>query len=155
VTREDLQESVANMLEAIFQDSCDSETLIAINTENTANLGLNVEFMDEFYVTMKTLRDLVVSGTACESELKAALKEYLDASTAFINSQKGLDNFLTDETKKTDPALANIYSYYNQFVAAGKRLIKDSSFATEYFSQNTADFFVVFTFEILKIVEGK
>jgi hypothetical protein len=59
LTREDLQESVAYMLEAIFEDDCDSETNIAVNTENTANLGLNVEFMDEFHATLKIPRDLV------------------------------------------------------------------------------------------------
>jgi hypothetical protein len=153
VTIEELQESVENMLEAIYEENCDSNNLIAINTENTANFGLNVALMDEFYVKMRILRDLVVSDTASEGDLKAALQQYLKVSTSFINSQKGLENFLTDEAKKKDPALVNIYSYYNRFVAAGERLITDRGYATEYFSQKTAEFFVVFTLEILKVIE--
>lgn len=116
-----------------------------------AKLGLNIEYIDEFYVALKNYRDVLVSETSEDCDLKKAFDEYLEVSEMFINSQAGLEDFLSDKEKKKDPFLANIYSYFELFIQGGRQLMKDRSLVPEYFSKGTADFFAKFVLEFAKV----
>ena len=132
---------------------CDDEIAAAAkaNSENMAKLGLNIEYMDDFYAALKAYRDVLVSDNPKECDLIEAFEKYVKVSKMFINSQPGLENFLTDENKKKDPFLANIYAYFDMFIEGGRQLIKDCSLVDEYFGKNTGDFFAKFVMEFAKV----
>lgn len=155
VTEEDIQKSWANVLSAIFK-GCDEDFASAFktSTENMAALRLNMAFIDEFYSALKVFRDSLISETTQDCDVEEAFESYLKVSKNFLNSQKGLENFLTDEEMKKDPNLANIYLYFDQFRDAGRQIIEDRSLVDEYFSRDTANFFAKFLMKMVKIASS-
>ena len=76
----------------------------------------------------------------------------IEAGDNFLDSQKGLKNFKTDEIKKNDPFLVEFYEYHNKFVTDIKRTIDEPQYAETYFKVQ-GDFFGNFTIVVSKVVQ--
>jgi hypothetical protein len=151
---EQYQKTVSDFFSAIDGDITSVEKA---HTEALARDGLNVNYIHFWYVTLKDLRYALKTETrSSESDMNEIIEKknaYIKAGEKFLNSQKGLENFLTDQSKKDDPFLEEFYNLHKGFVAGANRLVDDQTYLEEYFKQENADVFARFSVVLGDITE--
>jgi hypothetical protein len=148
---------VHNLFSKIAEGGADYKNAGDAHKNAINSLGVNVNFGASWYESIRALRDAALKQTRSSesdmNEINDALKKFLKDSDDFYNSQKGLENFATDQSKKDDPFLADFYQYYADYVANASKLAKDPEFVNEFFSEETEIVFAKFLMVVSKVVD--
>lgn len=119
--------------------------------------GLNIKSADPWYRAMKELYNALITNSRSSSsemeEISEKADALIDTGVLYLESQNGLENFLTDETKKNDPFLSEFYQFWQGYLDAAHRLVTDPEFVYEYFSETYAGIYAKFEMVIMKIVQ--
>lgn len=96
---------------------------------------------------MKALKDAAKAASRSSSsemeDLKELAQAYIDSVDTFMGSQKGLDNFKTDQNKINDPFYAEFYAFYDASIGFVQNVAIHPEFVEEFFSQNNVKNFAV------------
>ena len=118
-------------------------------------LGLDTTFVKVIHETYRDLRVEILANPRSSSEDLQRLTEkaevFVEKVDLFINSQKGLENFKTDQSKMSDPFYADFYYIHSEFGKAAMRTATDAEFALLYHSEGAANGFTAFTMVIDRI----
>lgn len=111
-------------------------------------LGLNDRQAGQWYVAVRAFRDELVSddrrSKGGRKRLNKKKDAFIKAADIFLSSQQGLEDFLTNEAKKNDPFLAEIYELYDGYVKTANRLVDEPEFVYEFFSREYAIYLAMF-----------
>ena len=122
--------------------------------DELTSLGLNNVAAAPFYTALKNLRKELLKNTRAtendKKQLKKKAEKLIEAGDEFLYSQKGFNNFKTDQTKKDDPFMADFYVFYDQFVKDITRMVNEPDFVQTYFSTK-GDFFGSLTISIARV----
>lgn len=134
-TAADFQESLVGFLKTFDKTS-----------ENKLNnlfktLGYNMEFIPQFYLSIKALHTEVYAEPRQAEAVKEKVTDFIRATNTVIGSQKGFENFLTDETKKNDLTMKVFYDLHATLVSNAEDLITKPEGADEFFTPTAGTFY--------------
>lgn len=142
----------------LFNANDDKSFWAAADAHNAglARLGINKEYTALYFTSMKAFKHaLEKDSRSSESdieELSEIAEKYIEAAEIIIGSQKGLENFKTDQRKKDDPFLADFYAYYAGYVIGARKAARDPKFAKDFFSKTNSDTLASFVMVVSDIV---
>lgn len=120
--------------------------------EVLSRLGINIKPNEAFYDALKVMFDALNAPSRCGiEELTKKAKNLVKAGKVFLESQKGLENFKTDQNQKDDPALELIHKYFDALAEKTLRLATNPESFKEYFCQENADLFGKFVMVVVEL----
>ena len=147
-----VQKSMGNVLS--FVDGENFMQAAKSHDDELTSLGLNTKFAAPYYAALKNLRKELLKNTGPTENDKKQLtnktNKLIEAGDGFLGSQRGLENFKTDQTKKDDPFMAEFYVFYDQYVKDIMRMANEPGYFETYFSTK-GDFYGSFIIVLDKI----